>query len=194
MWSLAFITLAALAFDLILHVATLIGLDPLDWIQPGWLAVLLFWGIFGAIVIIANIAEIHRRRRARAAGLFLSDPVSPAWFKILVGIVILYALLNPLLADWPIMRGGGQAVLLPNGGYGLDPGHGHPIEPITEAEYHAYRRSLVRTVTGLLLVFYLPIAFHLLCLATGRNLCPTTAPIGPSAARWILIAKRWNKS
>jgi hypothetical protein len=193
MWALAFIALAALTADLILHVATLIGLDPLDWIQPGWLAVLLFWGTFGGIVSIANVAESRRRRRARAAGLFLSDPVSPAWFKILIGIVILYAVLNPLWAGWRTMRGG-QTVHLPNGSYGLDPGHGRPIEPITESEYHAYRRSLVRTVTGLLLVFYLPIAFHLFCLATGRNLCLTTAPTGPSPARWILIAWTWSKS
>jgi hypothetical protein len=193
MWALALIALAALAADLILHVATLLGFDPLDWIQPGWLAVLLFWGTFAAIVFIANAAEVHRRRRARAAEVFHSDSVSPRWFKLLICIVILYALLNPLLASWPTVRGG-EAVHLPNGAYGLDPGHGHPIKSITESQYHAYRRSLVRTVTGLQLVFYLQITFHLLCLATGRNLGPTDAPTRPGPARWILIAWRWSKS
>jgi hypothetical protein len=181
MWALALIALAA---DLIVHVAALIGFDPLDWIQPGWLAVLLFWGTFAAIVLIANAAEAHRRRRASAMGLFRPDPVSPRWFKLLMCIVILYALLNPLLAGWPTVRGG-EAVHLPNGAYGLDPGHHRPVESLTESQYHAYRRSLVRTVSGLQLVFYLQITFHMFCLATGRNLGPTDAPTRPGPARWI---------
>jgi hypothetical protein len=192
MWALALIALAAFAADLILHVATFIGLDPLDWIQPGWLAVLLCWGTFAAILLIANAAETYRRRRASVAGLFRSDPVSPRWFKLLMCIVILYALLNPLVTGWPTMYGG-EAVRLPNGAYGLDPGHGHPIKPITESQYHAYRRSLVRTVSGLQLVFYLQITFHLLCLATNKNLRPPDVPNGPSPVRWIVIAWRWSK-
>jgi hypothetical protein len=191
MWALALIALAALVADLILHVATFIGLDPLDWIQPSWLAVLLFWGTFAAVVLIANAAEAHRQRRACAAGQFRSDPVSPRWFKLLMGIVILYALLNPLLAGWPTSYGG-EAVRLPNGAYGLDPGHGHPIKPITESQYHAHQRSIVRTVTGLQLVFYIQITFHLFCLATKKNLGLTDVRNRSGSTRWILIAWRWS--
>jgi hypothetical protein len=192
MWALALIALAALAADLILHVATFVGVDPLDWIQPGWLAVLLFWGTFAAILLIANAAEARRQRRACAAGLFRTDPLSPRWFKLLMGIVILYALLNPLLAGWPTIFGG-EAVRLPNGAYGLDPGHGHPIKFITESQYHAYRRSLVRTVTGLQLVFYIQITFHLICLVSNKNLSHGDVPNRSGPARWILFAWRWSK-
>lgn len=59
--------------------------------------------------------------------------------------------------------------------------------------YHDYRRSDVRTVSGLLLIFYLQIALHLLYLATGRNIRPSGVPREAGATRFLVMTWRWSK-
>src|SRR5262249_54762999 len=86
--------------DLILHIAAIAGFDPMDWMGLDWLVVVLFWGALMACVLLANGVESYRKRRAGALGVPLSDPVSPRWFKVLMGGVIVYALVNPFVTGW----------------------------------------------------------------------------------------------
>jgi len=49
----------------------------------------------------------------------------------------------------------GQPVQLSKSSYGLDSGHGRPIEPISEQEFHSVRRHQSRIQSGFYIVFYL---------------------------------------
>jgi hypothetical protein len=55
-WALAILAVAALVLDVIVHVATLAGLNVQDWVQPDWLARAVFFGLFLTVLLAANIA------------------------------------------------------------------------------------------------------------------------------------------
>jgi hypothetical protein len=89
----------------------------------------------------------------------LSDQ-NPPWFAWLRRIAIVYGLFNCInfgLIDF--RRAGGDPVRRANGQYVADPGHGHPVRPITRDEYDLFRRRSARGASGFVLMFYLQVAF-----------------------------------
>ena len=63
----------------------------------------------------------------------------------------------------------GDPIRQADGTFAVDPGHGHPIAPISEAEYHRIRRLGVRSGTGFMLGFYIAIAADLIFTLTGQK-------------------------
>jgi hypothetical protein len=190
MWVLALFAAAALAVDLVVHVATILGFNPQNWIQPDWLAAVSFWLLLLLTMGIASAVTSYRKRRARRQGLVYTEPRNPRWFKVIMWIVIVYAFANLIVFGAPAVRRG-EPVELGAGQYALDPGHGHPVQPITEEQYHTFRRHAVRAFSGFTLMFFLQIAFDLLCLALGRHYPANPDP--PKPTRWTFILWRWSR-
>jgi hypothetical protein len=161
MWAIAILALAALILDAVLHVAALLGLNPQDWLQPDWLARLVFFGLFLTIFLAAHIAGDRREKRAKRLGIVLSDE-NPRWFAWVMKIAIVYGLFTVInFGVIDLRRAGGSPVQQADGSHVVDPGHGHPVRPITAGEYDRWRRRSVLGASGFFLMFYLQIAFDM---------------------------------
>jgi hypothetical protein len=161
MWAIAGLALAALIIDVVLHVAALVGLNPQDWIRPDWAARVVCFGLFLIVLLAANMAAVRRDERAKRLGIILSDQ-NPRWFAWLMKIAIVYGLFSAInFGVIDFRRAGGAPVRQADGAHVADPGHGHPVRPITAAEYDRFRRRSVRGVTGFFLMFYLQVAFDM---------------------------------
>ena len=181
MWAIAILAVTALVLDLIVHIAAVAGLNPQDWVQPDWLARTLFFALLVAVLLIANMVQSRRQRRAAALGITLDDDEpNPQWFVWLRRVVIAYGLfcaINYGVLD--LRRAGGSPLRLGDGSHVVDPGHGRPIRAITAAEYDHWRRRSVRGGSGLLLMFYLQVAFDK--VRSARN--PVRAGMKSSSAQ-----------
>lgn len=163
----AILSVSALLLNLALHVATYFHADPLEWIQPQWLAVVFYYALLAAVLIAANLAESRRERRARRKGVILANE-NPPWFKPIVWALVAYALFNFFMAAFVDARRG-DVSRLADGSFVADPGHGRPAVPISADEYHRLRRLSVRRTTGFMLMVYAAITADLIFTLTGRK-------------------------
>jgi hypothetical protein len=189
MWAIAIFAVIVFIADLVVHVAAMLGFNPQDWVRPGWLGVVLFYGVFGVMVAALLLREILRKRRARLLGEVAGEEVNPFWFKVVIGIVAAYAMITSV--DVIFRATGGELSHPEPGVYMADPGHGHPIERISEGQYDRYRRNEVRLVSGIFLIIYLQIAFYFFCSAMGKSLdCAQGTGENPGGAVWVV----WRRS
>ncbi len=161
MWALAILAVLGLLFDVILHVATFVGCNPQDWIQPDWSARLIVIGLFLVIAIPAIVIADRRKKRERQTGIEWEEK-NPFWFALIIKLAVCYAVFcffNYGILD--LRRAGGEPQRAGVGVYVVDPGHGHPARSITKDEFDRLRRREVRGGTGFFLMFYLQIAFDL---------------------------------
>jgi hypothetical protein len=167
MWVAAILAVAALLLDLALHVASLVCVDPVEWIQPQWLGLVLFYVLLASVLISANLAESRRERRARREGVVPANE-NPPWFKPILWALVAYAVFNVFMAAFVDARRG-DVSRLANGTFIADPGHGRPAVSISADEYHQLRRLSVRRTSGFLLIIYAGIAADLIFTLTGQK-------------------------
>ena len=142
------------------------------------------------MMAIVITRELFRKQRAKLQGVVLAENANPLWFKGLVRIVTAYALITA--AD-VLFRANGGALSHPEPGvYLADPGHGHPIERITEDQYNRYRRNEVRLVSAVFLIIYFQIAFDFLCTAMGKDWGNGPDSARRNSGRWIYVV--WRRS
>lgn len=166
MWAFAVLATIALLADLGIHIASFVCVDPRDWIHPEWAATVGFYAMFGAVVLLSNIVEARRERRAKLEGRLLpSEP--PLWFKPISWIIIAYMLLSVFVGFSAIRRG--DVIRQRDGTFVADPGHGHPVVPISEAEYHRVRRLGVRAGSGFFLGAYLMVVCDAVFTLSGQK-------------------------
>jgi hypothetical protein len=183
----AILAASALLLTLALHVATFFYVDPLEWIQPQWLAVVLFYALLAAVLILAHLAESRRERRARRDGVILANE-NPTWFKPIVWALVAYALVNFFMAAFVDARKG-DVSRLADGTLVADPGHGRPVVSISADEYHRLRRLSVRRITGFMLMVYGAITADLLFTLTGRKQ-PGAAGTARRIAFFVVMRRR----
>jgi hypothetical protein len=190
MWAIAILAIVAFLADLVIHIAALLGFNPQDWIQPAWLELSLYYGVFGLLLAIVIVRGNLRERRAKREGLTIEQDDNPLWFKAIVWIVAVYAFITA--ADVFFRANGGELSHPGPGVYLADPGHGHPVEQITEAQFNHYRRNEVRLVSAFLLIFYLQFAFEFLAAAMGKTWGSRPGEARPTSggAVWIV----WRRS
>jgi hypothetical protein len=167
MWAIAILAVVAFVVDLVIHIASFVCIDPRGWIQPEWLEVVIFYAMFAAVMVPAIIVESRREKRAQSEGRVLPTE-SPRWFKPVMWVLVGYILFNFVVGGFRGIRPG-EPVRQPDGTYAVDPGHGHPVVPISEDEYHRIRRLRVRALSGVFLGFYAAIASDLVFTLTGQK-------------------------
>jgi hypothetical protein len=175
MWPIAILAILVLAVDVLVHSAAAFGFNPQDWTQPDWVAAVILWVLFILMVLIANAVEARQKRQAELQGIIFPDNGNPGWFRRVMHFLIAYSLFNVIVFGFPAMHRGDptqQGI----GVYVLDPGHGHPVQPITKDQYDMYRRNGIRAISGLLLAFYVQMAFDMFCLASGKGKSSTSIP------------------
>ncbi len=190
MWLIAILAVLALGADLTAHIAAIAGSNPMDWFHPLWAVVVLFWAALVLMIVIANAVDSRRRRLAKMQGIIMPADSNPRWFKWISYTVAAYALLNAIF--YGVLRGHpGQVVQQKPGVYVIDPGHGVPLETITEAQYRQYRRNEVRGASGFVLIFYVQIAVQMVCLALGLD-WEDPRPPRQTPTRWTFVV--WTRS
>ena len=163
----AILAVIALILDLAIHISSFVAVDPREYMQPYWVWPVGFYAMFGTVVLLANIVDSSREKHAKCEGRALpTEP--PLWFKPVIWIVIAYMLFNFFVVGSSVIRRG-DPVSQGGGTYALDPGHGRPPVPISEAEYHRIRRLGVRAGSGFFLGFYVAIASDLIFTLTGQK-------------------------
>jgi hypothetical protein len=167
MWVAAILAVVALLLDLALHVASFACVDPVEWIQPQWLGVVLFYVVLASVLIVAGLAESRRESRARREGVALANE-NPPWFKPILWALVGYAVFNFFMLAFVDARKG-DVSRLADGTFVADPGHGRPVVSISADEYHRLRRLSVRRTTGFFLMVYVGIAADLIFTLTGRK-------------------------
>src|SRR5262245_36437927 len=167
MWAAAILAVVALLVDLAIHIASFVCVDPRDWVQPEWAALVGFYAMFGTVILLANVVDSRREKLAKLQGRELpSEP--PLWFKPVTWFIVAYMLFNVIVVGFSVIRRG-DPMSQGGGTYALDPGHGHPLVPISEAEYHRIRRLGVRAGSGFFLGFYIAIASDLIFTLSGQK-------------------------
>ena len=190
MWAIAILALLVLGADLTAHIASIAGFNLIDWFHPLWAVVVVFWAVFILMIFIASAVDSRRRRLAKLQGTVLPENTNPRWFNWISYPLIAYALFTAIF--YGIFRGyPGELMQLNPGVYVIDPGHGHPLETITAAQYHQYRRNEVRAATGFMLMFYVQIAFDMLCIALGID-WQDPGPPRQTLTRWTVTI--WSRS
>jgi hypothetical protein len=167
MWAVAILAVIALLIDLAIHIASFVCVDPLDYTQPEWAWIVGFWAMFLLVVGLANFVDSRRQKQAKLEGRALPTE-NPLWFKPVIWILSAYILYSVLVVGMMCIRHG-EPIRKADGTFAVDPGHGHPVEPISEAEYHRIRRLGVRAGTGFMLGFYVAIVCDLIFTLTGQK-------------------------
>jgi hypothetical protein len=172
----AILAIIAFLLDLALDVASFVCVDPADWIQPQWLAYVLFYGLLGAVLLGANVVEARRQKRAKLEGVVLPEE-NPLWFKPILWAFVAYALLSVFMMLF-VDRYKGAPIQLSPGSYVADSGHGRPPIPISAEEYHHMRRLSLRRSTGFVLMVYFAVAMDLLFTLAGKKRFKSAMQIG----------------
>jgi hypothetical protein len=167
MRAVAILAVVALLIDLAIHIASFVCVDPLDYMQPEWAWIAGFWAMFLLVIGLANFVDSRRQKQAKLEGRVLPTE-DPLWFKPVIWILTAYMFFSVFVVELIRIRHG-DPIRQADGTFAIDPGHGHPIEPISEAEYHRIRRLGVRAGTGFMLGFYVAIAFDLIFTLTGQK-------------------------
>jgi hypothetical protein len=167
MWAVTILAIVGLVVYLAIHIASFVCVDPREWIQPEWVTTVGFYALFGLVLMLANITESRRTKSAQDKGRVLPTE-NPLWFKPVIWLLVGYMLFNVFVVGFGVIRRG-DPVNQGGGNYAVDPGHGRPPVPISEAEYHEIRRLGVRAGSGFFLGFYVAIAFDLIFTLTGQK-------------------------
>jgi hypothetical protein len=184
MWALAILAVVGLVLDVVVHVSTFFGANPLDWIQPDWLARLIFISALLVVAIPALVIDNRRKKREAKTGMEFGDRY-PFWFWLLIRLAACYAVFNFFnYGVLDVRRAGGDVQRWPGGVYMVDPGHGHPPHSITKDQYDYFRRREVRGGTGFFLMIYLHFAVNF--CGFGRR----QVKIRPATRVYILSVER----
>ena len=167
MWAVAILAIIALLIDLALHIASFVCVDPLDYMQPEWAWIVGFWAMFLLVIGLANFVESRRQKQAKLEGRVLPTE-DPLWFKPVVWILTAYMFFSVFVVGFMRIRQG-DPIRQADGTFAIDPGHGHPIVPISEADYHRTRRLGARAGTGFMLGVYIAIVADLIFALTGQK-------------------------
>lgn len=150
-WGLA--ALVGFLLALVVHIATVCGVDVSDTVPYVWA---LHVGIFLAFAPMVVSAS----RRGINAGEILGG--LPVWAIVLEGAVFAYLFVNAGLCLR--VTQGGNAFMI--GGQYILASHGHVLAHLTEAQYHLQRAYQVRLFSGFWLPFYLAPALYFLGVGT----------------------------
>src|ERR1700727_2825954 len=121
MWAIAIICVLTLCVDMAVHAAAMLGFDPQDWVQPNWLAWLLFMGMLVGTVLLAQAADKIWKKRAAGRGEGGGEYVPPRGFKLARNVVVVYSVFMLLYYGFPCLHRG-DPVERGAGQYVLDPG------------------------------------------------------------------------
>jgi hypothetical protein len=168
MWAVATFAVVALAVDVVVHVAAVLGFDPQDWVRPEWAAAVGFWGLFLSGFAAGIAVGKHRRRLAGAEGVVVPHDNGPAWFRGLRRVVVVYAVITLAVCGYS-GSGRGDPTRRGDGTYVLETGHGRLVRPITAEQYDRYRRNDVRGMSAFVLMFYVVLASDMVYLAGGKG-------------------------
>jgi len=131
MWAVAVLAIIAFFADLAIHLASFVCVDPRDRVRPEWAAIAAFYAMFGVVVLLANIINARREKRAKLERRVLaSEP--PLWFKPVRWVIVAYMLFNVFVVGFSVVRRG-EVIRQSDGTFVADPGHGRPVVPISEA-------------------------------------------------------------
>jgi hypothetical protein len=188
MRAVAFLAIIGLIFNLALHIASFVCVDPTEHIHPAWAFNVGFYAFFGAVVLLGYLVQRRREKLAKLEGRVLPTE-NPLWFKPVTWIIIGYMLFNffvfGLKAD-----SRGDLIRKPDGTFAADPGHGNPVVPISEAEYHRLRRLGVRSGSGFFLGFYAMMVSDAILTLTGQKRFKQT---DPAMRSFSLTLIRWRR-
>jgi hypothetical protein len=152
MWLLILLSLFALLADLAVHTATMFGFNPQSWIRPQWLALTIFFTPLVFFLAVLYVREASKKLRAKRLGLLAPNNILPAPLRLIVDIVTAYAFLTSIDV---LFRADGGSLSNPKSGiYYADPGHGRPVEQISELQFNYYQRNELRLISGVMLIFY----------------------------------------
>jgi hypothetical protein len=181
MWAIAILALIGFVAELILHLASVVGGDPRDWIQPDWVLPVASFVCLIIVILAANLVEDRREHRAKRSGVVLPDQ-NPPWFRPILWVFIVYALTSFFMSIFVDARRG-DPVRQAEGVYVEDSGHGRPAVPISADEYHGLRRLQVRRGSALFMLFYLAVASDFLFTLAGQKRFKN----GPRSS-WVVVA------
>jgi hypothetical protein len=188
MWAVAILAVVGLIVNVVVHVATWLGCDPQGWIHSEWVGILGFYGLFGLVMMLANVVEHRRQERAKREGIVLPDQ-NPQWFRLLMKFVIAYAILGFFAFLFADIRKG-DPVRLADGTFAADTGHGRPVTPISEEEFHRIRRWRAREISAFFLMFYLQIVADLIFTLTGKQTFSPAPGVFRRVAYVVTITRR----
>lgn len=149
---LSILALVGLTLAVIVHVASLAGVDVSERVPFVWV---LHVGVF-----IVFVPFVLSSRKALGAKPSLSDvrALMPNWVILVGAAVFAYAIVNFAIFI-AAMDGGSPSIL--EGKYVLQ-NHGNFIREITQTEYAAFRANELRGFSGHWLVFYfVPFAYFM---------------------------------
>src|SRR5689334_11237409 len=107
MWAVAILALLALVVNLVLHIASVVSLDPHDSVQPDWVLPVAAVAALVGIVLLASVVDARERRRAEQRGFAAAGAErEPAWFKPVLWVFIAYAVYHGFMGLFVDLRDG----------------------------------------------------------------------------------------
>lgn len=155
---MVFIAAIGLTLSLVVHSASLFGVDVMSLAPYVWA---LHIGVF--IVFAPAIMSARKRFGARPA---LADlrRAFPGWVQVLAAVFIVYAAIN-FYVSFTSMDG---TPAINAGQYVLE-NHGRIVRPLSLAEYTSLRAQVIRGFSGYWMVFYFfGFAYFAFCGSGGR--------------------------